>query len=289
MGREEQALQRYMRALELRRKTGDRRNAAFEQHAIGEILDDRGRFGAAVEAKKDGVSVLRDLGVRDAGFSDILAAYGRSLALSGRMAEAAGPLAEALTISGNLKDNPTSTQALRYQAESLYYLGNLAAAQQQVARAEQVAQQTSNAGLILRAQVVATLIDGAVRPTPQVAARFSALAKESESQGLQSLAAECVVHRAEALLRLGDHAAALQDAELAIRVTSSRGLRVAQAKAHFVRASALRANKNPDARQEYVAALKLLEQLRNETGNDKVLERWDLATIHAESVKGSAT
>jgi hypothetical protein len=81
--------------------------------------------------------------------------------------------------------------------------------------------------------------------------------------------------------------AAEQEADRAIAAAETLGLRVAQAKAHNVRASALRAGKSPEARREFAATLRLLEQVRNDTGNDKVLERADLAALHAESVRES--
>ena len=61
-----------------------------------------------------------------------------------------------------------------------------------------------------------------------------------------------------------------------------------QAIAHYVRAVTLNARGDSTARREYAAALRLLEQVRNDTGNDKVLERADLAPIAAESRKGSS-
>jgi hypothetical protein len=64
-------------------------------------------------------------------------------------------------------------------------------------------------------------------------------------------------------------------------------LKVPIAKAHFVKAAVLRAKNDPAARREYAAVVRVLEEVRRDTGNENVLKRADLAPIHDESVKGS--
>ena len=285
MGRYEQALQRFVRALELRRSAGDQRSAAFEQYGIGTILGHQGRYGAAVEAMKEGVDVFRALGIRDASTGELLGGYGRSLAMSGRTHEAHAPLAEAMTVATELKNNNLIAQTLLYQAERAYFAADLSAAQKLATEAEQTAKQAANRPLLLQAQVMVAMIASADQPSRSLATRLSALAKEAETLGLRALAAECTVYRADALLRIGDRVAAEREANRAIAVAESLGLRVAQAKAHHVRASMLKAKSGAETRREFAAALRLLEQVRSDTGNDKVLERADLAAIYAESLK----
>jgi eukaryotic-like serine/threonine-protein kinase len=287
MGRYEQALQRFVSALELRRAAQDKRSAAFEQYGIGTILGHQGRYGAAVDAMKEGVQVFRDLGVRDLSAGELLGGYGRSLALSGRTADAKAPLDEAMTVANELKNSTLAAQTQVHHAERLYFVGDLSAAQQMAAQAEQTAKQTSNRALLLQAQVMSAAIASATTPSRATANRLATLAKEAESQGLRALAVECGVHRAQALLRSGDRTVAAQEADRAVAAAEALGLRVAQAKAHHVRAMALQATNGGEARREFAAALRLLEHVRSDVGNDKVLERADLATLHAESRKAA--
>jgi hypothetical protein len=174
-----------------------------------------------------------------------------------------------------------------HHAERLYFLGDLSAARQMAAQAEQTAKGTSNRALLLQAQVMSAAIASATTPSRATANRLAALAKEAESQGLRALAVECSVHRAQALLRSGDRTVAAQEADRAVAAAEALGLRVAQAKAHYVRAMALQATNGGEARREFAAALRLLEHVRSDVGNDKVLERADLATLHAESRKAA--
>ncbi len=55
------------------------------------------------------------------------------------------------------------------------------------------------------------------------------------------------------------------------------GLKVPLAKAHYLKASVLRAKGDPAARREYAAALRLLEEVKRDGGNENVLKRADLA------------
>ena len=81
MGRYDQSLARYLRALDLRRKSGDRRGAAIESYSIGTIFDYQGRYGAAVKSKEEALAAFRDLKQRDMWLGEILGGYGNSLAL----------------------------------------------------------------------------------------------------------------------------------------------------------------------------------------------------------------
>jgi tetratricopeptide (TPR) repeat protein len=287
MGRYEQALQRYDEALKLRRDSNDRRNAAIAEQEIGGIFELQGRFGAAAESRQRAVQTFRDLGQRDSVLTEALSAYGRSLALSGRTPEAEAPLKEAFTLASELKNNRLISRAQRLQAERLAYRGELKAALQAASEAEQTAKRTSDRETLLQARITSAIIASMAQPSRALVTTMAALGKEAESQGLRALATECSVQRARTLLALNDHAAAEQEAQRAIGVAEGLGLRVPQAVAHYVRAAALNARGDSGARREYAAALRLLEQVRNDTGNDKVFERADLAPIEAESRKGS--
>jgi tetratricopeptide (TPR) repeat protein/TolB-like protein len=289
MGRYEQALTRYGRALELRREAGDRRSAAIEQFGIGTILDYQGRFGAAAAAKNEAIQIFNELQLRDAGVVETLTGYARSLALSGRFAEAENPLKQASALADELANRLLQAQVQRIQAERLYLANDPRAAQQLAAQALKAAQQTGNTALQLEARTTAALINASVAPSRAVAAELNALAKQATSEGLRALATECAVARAQVLLRLGDLNAAAADADRAFADADGMGLRVQAAIAHYVRGTTLRAKRDSAARREFAAALRLFEQVRSDQGNDKLLDRSDLAPIYAESRAGAGT
>jgi hypothetical protein len=151
----------------------------------------------------------------------------------------------------------------------------------------QAASGITDRSLALVAQADLAMLSSAIQPTRALAERLATLAQEADTRGLQSLSVECLLRRADALRVLGDEAGALREVERTLARAEVLGLKVALAKAHHLKASLLRAKADKAARGEYTLAVRLLESVRNDSGNEKVLERADLAPIYAESVKGS--
>jgi serine/threonine protein kinase/Tfp pilus assembly protein PilF len=287
MGRYDQALRRYIGALDLRRTAGDRRKGALASYGIGTIFDYQGKYGSAAKSKGEALQALRDLKERDVWLAEILSGYGNSLSLSGRMADARAPLEEALKLANELTNANLIAQTLRFQADWHYYSGNLKGASELGKQGLQAAQGASDRSLTLLAQADLAIIMSAVEPTRALAARLGDLTEEADIRGLKSLSVECAVQRADALIRLGDQANGLREAERALAKAEALGLKVPLVKAHFVKASVLRARGDSAARREYAAALRLLEEVKSDDGNGNVLKRADLATMHAECVKWS--
>jgi len=207
--------------------------------------------------------------------------------LSGRSAEADAPLKEALSLARELNNGSLIAQTLRYHAERAYHAGDLTAAQQLAGQAETAAKETRDREVLLQARVTLATVMSATQPSRNLANSFSTFAREAEILGLRALAAECGASRALVLLRVKDLSAAAQEADRAFAAADSLGLRMPLAIAQYVRAAVIGAKSSVAARREYAGAVRMLEAVRNDTGNAKVLERADLAGIHAESVRGS--
>jgi tetratricopeptide (TPR) repeat protein len=286
MGRYDHALQRYNRALELRRSAGDRHGAALASYGIGMVFDYQGRYGSAVSSKGDALKAFRELQQRDASLVEILGGYGGSLSLAGRTAEAKAPLEEALKLANELKNANLVAQTLSFEADRLFHAGDVKAAQDVAQRATQTSGVTEQ-GLLLQAQANLAIIASEVQPSASLAARLAILAQEADTRGMKSLSVDCLVRRAETLYALGDRAGALREADRALARSEALGLKVPQAKTHYLRASMLKAKGDRAARSEYSAALRLLEDIKRDNGNDKVLARPDLAAMHTASAEGS--
>jgi tetratricopeptide (TPR) repeat protein len=286
-GNYEAALKQYLRALDLRRQTSDQRHAAIESYSIGAIFDYQGSYGRAIKSKEDALASFRELKQRDAWLGEILSGLGSSFSLSGRMDEATKHLDEAMTVARELKNPALVAQTLRLQAERAYYAGDWTAAQTLAQEAARAAAQASDRSLTLFAQARVAMIASALQPTTALASRLGALSQEADTAGLKSLAVECALHRVQALHRLGNHAAARQEADRALARAESFGFRLLRAKAHFLRAEVLRQAKDASARREYGAALRFLTDLRADDGNQNVLRRADLAPMFAASEQGA--
>jgi hypothetical protein len=161
--------------------------------------------------------------------------------------------------------------------------GALAAA----TKAGQVAATGTDRGLVLSVQADQAMFSTAANPTRVLASRLGGLASEADGRGLKALSLELYVARAEALRRLGDVEAALREADRALARAEALGLKVSMAKAHYVRAAVHRGKDPSTARREYAAALRLLEEVKRDEGNENVLKRADLAKLYEECVNSS--
>ena len=287
MGRYEQALPRYLRALELRRTANDKRTAAVESFGIGMIFDYQGRYGAAVKSKGEALQTFRDLKLHDVWLGEILGGYGSSLSLAGRMNDAQSSLDEALAVATDLQNPNLIAETMRFQADRLYYAGDVKGASQMAEQAAHAAARGSDRSLTLLAQAEVAMIASAAQPTKTLAATLATLSQEADKLGLKSLSVECAVRRAETLLKLGETASARQETDRSLARAEELGLRVPLAKAHYLRATILRASGDAEARREYAAALRLLEDIKGEDGSQSVLTRADLKSMYAECVEKS--
>jgi serine/threonine protein kinase/tetratricopeptide (TPR) repeat protein len=288
-GRFEQSLARYLRALELRRTSGDRRGAAIESYSIGTIFDDQGRYGAAIKSKEEALTSYRDLKQKDMWLGEILSGVGRSLSLGGRMDDAAKHLDEAMGLARNLNNPTLIAQTTRFQADRLYFAGDIKGANRLAEQASQAASRASDRSLALLAQAQVAMTAAAMQATPALAAKLATLAQDADTLGLKSLAVECTVQRAEALFKLGNREDARREAERAIAQAETFGFRLSLARAHFLRGEALRQSGSAEARTEYSAALRLLDEIKGEEGSQNVATRADFGPMRDACVRWSKT
>jgi tetratricopeptide (TPR) repeat protein len=287
MGRFDLSLQRYVRALDLRRAAGDKRGAAIESYGTGTVFDLQGRYGAAVKAKEEALAAYREAKLRDVWLSEILSGYGNSLSLSGRMADAAKPLDEALDLAKTLQNATLIAQATRFQAERLYYMGDVKGAAVKADEAVQAAAKASDRTAALLAQVDVAMIAAASQPSKPLAAKLATLSQDADIHGLKTVAVECSIARAQVLVKSGDRAAARQEIDRAVARAEALGSKLITAKAHFQRAEVLQLGKDPEARKEYALTLRLLNDIKSEDGGQNVLKRADVGAMYADSEKFS--
>jgi eukaryotic-like serine/threonine-protein kinase len=287
MGRYDQSLAEYLRALGLRRDSGDRRGAAVESYSIGTIFDYQGRYGAAIKSKEDALKAFRDLKHRDMWLGEILGGYGNSLSLSGRIDDAAKSLEEAISLARELQNPSLIAQTLRFQADRLFYSGDLEGANRLAEQALQAASRASDRSLVLLAQADVAMTAAVMRPSRTLASKLATLAQEADTLGLNALAVDCSIQRADTLLKLGDRVNGRQEVERALAKSEALGLRVLLAKAHYLRAEALRPGDDAEARREYASALRLLEEIKAEDGSHNLLKRADLGAMYADCVRRS--
>jgi len=286
MGQYDASLAQYLRALGLRRTAGDQRGAAIESYSTGAIFEYQGRYGAALKSKEEALKTFRDLKDRSFWMGEILSGYGSTLAQIGRGNDAQSSLDEALGIAREIGNHVLIAQTLNAQADRLYYGGDTKAARPVYDQALQEASRTSDRYLLLVAKVNAAKAAVADQPNPAIGARLAALAGEADAAGLKYLSVECSIFRAQTLLAAGQHAAARQELERAIGRSENLGLRLLQAKTHFLLGTALRLDGDAiPARRHYQESVRIFEEIRKDDRSADIVKRADLSTAYAESVR----
>jgi hypothetical protein len=137
------------------------------------------------------------------------------------------------------------------------------------------------------AQFTAANISAAAEPTRAAAASLAQIGNRAERGGLVYLSVWCALQRAETCLRSGDRQQAHELIEPPLARAETLGLRELQARSEYVLAATLRIGGDAQSRRHYAAALQILEEMKREDGNGRLLERSDLKIIHAECVKWS--
>jgi tetratricopeptide (TPR) repeat protein len=283
LGQFEQALQQYLRALELRRSTDDKRGAAIESNGLAVVFEYQGRYGAALAAQKEALDALRASGEQGFWLVEVQAAYGRTLAEAGRIAEAKPILDEALASARTLGNQTEVAQVLNALGDWHFYQGNTKGAAglyDQALKAASSAGDTMS-GLLSRANVAKAMVwDGRAAAA---ARSLRLVGEQADRLGLKYLAVACSVDLAEALTAINQRAAARQELDRAMGKSDKLGLQMLLARAHYLSA---RGAAPEEARRHLEEARRILDRLRREPQADRLLERADLRPIYQPQPQG---
>ena len=288
MGQYDQALRYYMRTLDLYRGTGDQRGAAIESYSIGTLFGYQGRYGAALNAKQEALGTFQRLKDRSFWMAEISSGYALALAEAGRIDEAEKELDQATDLARELKNDALLAQALNYRGECFFYRGDFASARSSYERALQLASRSKDQEKVLLSRFNLAKVMVKQGNLQQAASSLRQLAGEADRLGLKYLSAESSVYLAEALLLSKNYAAAQTELEHAALKADQLELRTVLAQGQYLLGTALRlSGKLEEASEHYRSALRLLEEIRKDVGNDAVLQRADLSRIYSESSKWS--
>jgi tetratricopeptide (TPR) repeat protein len=287
-GQYNQAMDYFLKALDLWRKAGDKRGIAFASYGLGKIFAFQGRYGAALTSQKEAFNDWKDLGERGFWLPEMQAAYGYALILIGRGDEAQKDIEQALSMARDLKNNPLVARILNFQGDRLFYRGDFKAARPLYEQASQVAAHTTDREQILTSKFnLAKLAvrEGRSRDAVKI---LKPLAEEADRSGLKHLSVECLFYLGEALTKSKDYSGAREVLNRGLRNGEKLGLQALVAKSHYLLAEALRfSNNQGEASRQYADAHRILDEIRKEANSDSVLKRSDLTTFYEESARWS--
>ena len=118
----------------------------------------------------------------------------------------------------------------------------------------------------------------------EVVEALEEISREADGLGLRYVAAESSILLAEALLETGDAARARRRLELALTTVERSRMRVLIARSRALLGRVERASGNTEAASRHFAQVRrILEEIREEAGDDDPLRRQDLRSIYDEA------
>jgi len=285
-GQYEQAQDQYLKALDLRRSSGDGRNAALSSSGLGTLFVYQGRFGSAVSAQQDAAKGLNEANEKGFYSTEVLTAYGHALAEAGRGEEASKALADALSAARTTKNQPQIATALSYQGDNAYYRGDLKAAAAAYQESLQAALKSGDAHLVLLNKINLAKLAVAKGKFAAAANELKALGEQADSMALKYLSTQCLVLRGEALIGTKDYAGALKELKSGALRSEKLKLRALLAQSQYQWARALElSGKAAEAQSHYDEARRAAAEVQKDAQNPGLAKRYDLAPIFAEKAK----
>ena len=287
IGQFDQALNSYLQALDQARKVGGKEQLSGVSDGMAELFLIQGRYGAALNAQQDAVKYAQQLEQQGGTFlAEYQANYANVLNLLGRGPEAQKILETSFGVARSAQDEPLAAKVLNFQGESSYYQGDFKAARPFFERSLQSAGKAKD-----RIQALATRLNLArlsVKEGHAAAATstLKGLCKEVDSLVVKYLATKCSIALGEALLDAKDYSHAQDELQSAVRKSEDLGMKSLLPEGHYLLSQALRKKgNNAEADNHLKQAAQLLDQMRQESKNDSLLQRADLKSIVEETRK----
>jgi serine/threonine protein kinase/tetratricopeptide (TPR) repeat protein len=286
LGQYDQGMTAFMRGLDLYRKAGDNQGAAIVSHSMGLVFEYQGRLGPAVGALQDAVKAFRDLGDRSSNLAEALSGLGDALARAGRGAESSALLDEAQGLARGLKNDALLANVLNSQGDVSFYQGDFKAAKSSYEQAQRLASHIADKDLLLNSRLNLAKVAVADGHGRAAVADLRSLTQQADTQGRKYISVAASVLLGEATIKNNDYAAGRQELQRTLGRSEKLGLRLENARIHYLLGSALRHSGNAsEATAQYREAAQLLDAIRKEPGAEHVTDRFDLKTIYAEATQ----
>jgi tetratricopeptide (TPR) repeat protein/predicted Ser/Thr protein kinase len=286
LGQYDIALSQYLKAIEIRRTMADQHGIAVESESMALIFAAQGRYGAALSAMQDASKIFDQIRERSYFTVEIKGGLGDILAQAGRGDEGQKNVEDALNIAHEIKNDAMASLALNQLGDIAFYKGDYNSARQQYDHALQTATQASDRERILLSKVDQARADVKLGRSQAAIAALKKLSDDADSLGLKALSVECSVYMGEAMIAKKDGKGARAELERALGRAEKLGLRVVQARTHYLLAMALmQTNNAKEATPHYREVVRILEGISKEDGSAQLLQRADLQGIYRDSMK----
>ena len=281
-----QSLDYHLKALELFRSSGDKNGAAIQSYSMGTIFEYQGRYGAALKSKEEAFKTFRELQDRGFWMAEILSGYGNSLSQVGRYDEAQKHLTEAMALARELHNKTLVAQILNFQGDTFYYRGDIKSAEGMFSQAVAASSSDVEKEVVLLSKYNSGKCLVGDKRGQAAIAPLKGVVQEADAVGLKNISTLATLSLAEALLNAHQYAAAKKEIETARNTSEKLGLQVLLARSHYLLARTLELSGSggaAEAAPHYVTAKRILDSIRQESGNDSVVKRQDLSAISSQA------
>jgi tetratricopeptide (TPR) repeat protein len=287
IGQFDPALNTYMQALEQARKIGAKEQISGISDGMAVLFLIQGRYGAALKAQQESVKNAQQL-ERQSGavLAESQADYANILNHLGRGSEGQKMLDESFNAARSARNDALVAKILNFQGESLYYQGDFKSARPFFERAQQAATKAKDRVQLLTVRLNLARVSVKDGRAASAVNTLKGLQKEADSLGVKYLVTRCSIALGEALLNTKDYSQAQGELQSALRKSEDLGMKSLLPEGHYLLSQALRKKgNNSDADNHLKQAAQALEQMRQESQTDALLQRADLKPIAKESGK----
>ena len=288
LGQYDPAMTSYMRSLDLYRKSGDNLGAAKVSRSLGLLFEYQGRPGPAVGALQDAVKAFRDLGERSSNLAQSLGDLAGALAAAGRGSESSKLTDEALVLARGLKNDSLVAAILNNQGDAFFYQGDLKSARNSYEQAFHLASHAADKDVLLTSKMnldKVAVSDGHARAG---VSDLRAVAQQADAQGRKYISMASAVLMAQGMIDSKDYSAARQELQRDMGRSEKLGLKLEDARIHYLLGTALAHSGNTsEAGAQYAEAARLLDAIGKEQGSEHLADRYDLKPIYAETKKSN--
>jgi tetratricopeptide (TPR) repeat protein len=287
-GQYDNALASFLKAMELSRKAGNTRGEADASHQMGLVFGYQGRVGAAVSALQDAVKAIQASNELDPDIAQFWNDLGNALAKAGRGTEAGNPLEKAQRMAQDLKSDALMSQVLNSQGNIRLYAGDYKGAKDFYQQALRLASKGIARDNILVSKLNLDKVAIAEGRSQSVINELRALSQEADRLGIKHLALESSVDMAAAMVATKDYAHARQELERELDISERLGARLQTARIHYLLGTVMRQTNTGGAAGQYAQSLKLLDDIKKESGADHVTDRVDVKAIYEDAKASQA-
>lgn len=281
MGRFDQAQSSYLRAIEQARNAGSKQMLAGTSDGIAELFAAQGRLGAALNAQQDAVKYAQQMEQQSGTWvAEIQADYAHILNQLGRGPEGQKILDESLEAARSAQNDALIAKVLNFQGESLFYRGDVKGARPLFERAQQSAVKAKERIQSMNARLNLAKVSIKEGHAAGAVDALKSLRKEADSLPQKYIATQSSIALGAAFLNTRDYSHAQDELQSAVRKSEDLGMKSLLPEAHYLLAEALRKNgSDTDADRHLQQAAQLVEEMRQESKSDSLLQRADLRPI----------